>query len=96
MVFAIFTACGDFCDERATWGSRDSAQCVACESACRSMATAMPVAGCDEEFACVARCPDRSSLTCGCSQQCLQSAQCRAGWDRVMSCYQQMCRDKCR
>ncbi|MFO0558944.1 MAG: hypothetical protein U0269_13075 [Polyangiales bacterium] len=89
-------ACGDFCAEYSTWASRDTAPCQRCEQGCRSMAASMPVTGCDEEFACVARCPDRSSLTCGCSEQCLRTAACRAAWTQVLSCYQSSCREQCR
>ncbi|MBL8681880.1 MAG: hypothetical protein JNK05_22120 [Myxococcales bacterium] len=86
----------DLCEERTTWASRDTAACVACERECRVNASAMPPMGCDEEFACVARCPDRSSLTCGCVQSCLRTDRCRQTWSEVLRCYSDNCRGKCR
>jgi hypothetical protein len=84
------------CDERAAWASRDTAACVMCERDCRSMAAESPVTGCDGELACVARCPDRSATTCGCSLGCLRTDRCRAAWEKVQRCYVSRCRDACR
>jgi hypothetical protein len=89
-------AVSDLCEDRTHWALRDSAACVACERECRSSAATMPTPGCDEEFACVARCPDRSALTCGCARTCLRTAVCLEKWTEVMRCYSDRCRDKCR
>jgi hypothetical protein len=86
----------DLCEERTTWASRDTAACVTCERECRSMLSEAPPSGCDEEFACVARCPDRSALTCGCSRGCLRTSPCLAAWERLFECYVDRCRAACR
>ncbi|MEI8255721.1 MAG: hypothetical protein WCJ30_08625, partial [Deltaproteobacteria bacterium] len=87
------------CEQRRIWHSQAATACQSCvATSCEPEGTAVSSAAtaCASEFACVARCPDQSALTCGCVDQCLATPRCQQVDDDLTACTVAHCEAACR
>ncbi len=81
------------------WHNQAATACQSCiASSCEREGTAVSNASnaCLVEFACVARCPDQSALTCGCIDECLVTTRCQQVNDDLTACAVAHCESACR
>jgi hypothetical protein len=99
LVTAMLSGCpADACEAKRSWRNASTSACQSCitmSCAMEQMTVTNVQSDCQSEFACVARCPDQSALTCGCIEGCLATMRCSDAVNALTRCAAAHCGEPC-
>ena len=99
LIAAALSGCaGDACETKRSWRNASTSACQSCiATSCEheQMTVTNVQSMCQAEFACVARCPDQSALTCGCVDGCLTTMTCSDAVNALTRCSAAHCGEPC-